>query len=157
MSKCHKMPTVLPSVGVFLRDWSCWRRLFLFHIFGFYFQIWMMSTQRQESERRDNPAHHLVSYNIFQSLTTDGFFCFVYFTVFLFLWTIKFEGLYTSADKGNDRTYTCWRRHKASLDSPTDILKHVQERPWSTFISSVGRWKGLERCSGCLEWRVSSQ
>lgn len=68
-----------------------------------------MSTQRQESERRDDPAHHLINHNIFQSLTTDVFFCLVYFTVFLFLWTIKFEGLYTSADKGdtNDRTYTC--------------------------------------------------
>lgn len=67
-----------------------------------------MSTQRQESERRDDPAHHLINH-IFQSLTTDVFFCFVYFTVFLYLRTIKFEGLYTSADKGdrNDRTYTC--------------------------------------------------
>lgn len=76
-------------------------------------------------------------------------FCFAYFTVFLFLWTIKFEGLYTSADKGdtNDRsthveddTRLVCSELAESLDSPTDILEQVQERPWSTFSSSVGRW-----------------
>lgn len=66
----------------------------------------------------------------------------------LFLWTIKSEGLYTSADKEdtNDRsthaeddTRLVCNELAESLDSPTDILEQVQELPWSTFSSPVGR------------------
>lgn len=66
-----------------------------------------MLTQRQESERRDDPARtSSITLSLLWKKHFSDDFSVSFILLFLFLWTIKFEGLYTSADKGdtNDRS-----------------------------------------------------